>query len=69
MDSTGDDNRNAAIDALVQRLVSKDKRMQLTDKCLAYGLAGFDEILHEAERITVSGRLQMILERLLAYGH
>ena len=43
MDSTGDDNRNAAIDALVQRLVSKDKRMQLPDKCLAYGLAGFDE--------------------------
>ena len=42
----------------------KQKRMQLPDKCLAYVIAGFDEILQKAECIAVSRRLQMILERL-----
>ena len=63
MDRTGDYNRDAAVGAPVQRFVSKDKRMQLPDKCLAYGLTGCDEILKEAESITVSSRLQMILDR------
>ena len=69
MDSACDDNGDATIDALVQRLVGKDERMQLPDKCLAYGIAGFDEIIEIAERITVSSRLKMVLKRLLAYGH
>lgn len=69
MDGAGDDNKDTAIDALVQGLVGKNKRMQLPDKCLAYGIIGFDEILQKAKCITVSCRLQMILKWLLTYGH
>ena len=63
------DDGNAAVGALVLRLVGEDEGMQLTDKKLGHRIAGGNEFFQETECVPVSDSFHVILQGLSAHRH